>query len=65
MENIVNINYAQTGKATNTNPLGMREMQAKAYEARAKQYILLKAPPAPLPLSPFGYFPLQGKEKGK
>lgn len=46
MENIVNINYAQTGKATNTNPLGMREMQAKAYEARAKQYILLKAPPA-------------------
>ena len=38
MENIVNINYAQTGKATNTNPLGMREMQAKAYEARAKQY---------------------------
>jgi len=46
MENIVNINYAQTGKATNTNSLGMREMQAKAYEARAKQYILLKAPPA-------------------
>jgi len=46
MENIVNINYAQTGKATNTNELGMRQMQAKAYEARGKQYILLKAPPA-------------------
>lgn len=46
MENIVNINYAQTGKATNVNELGMREMQAKAYEARVKQYILLKAPPA-------------------
>jgi len=46
MENIVNISYAQTGKATNTNELGMREMQAKAYEARNKQYILLKAPPA-------------------
>ena len=46
MENIVNINYAQTGKATNINELGMRQMQAKAYEARNKQYILLKAPPA-------------------
>lgn len=46
MENIVNINYAQTGKATNTNELGMRPMQTKAYEARLNQYILLKAPPA-------------------
>ncbi|MDD4645669.1 MAG: DEAD/DEAH box helicase [Bacteroidales bacterium] len=46
VENIVNITYAQTGKATNTNELGMRPMQAKAYEARNKQYILLKAPPA-------------------
>ena len=46
MENIVNINYAQTGNATNINELGMRQMQAKAYEARNKQYILLKAPPA-------------------
>ena len=36
MENIVNINYAQTGKATNINELGMRQMQAKAYEARNK-----------------------------
>ncbi|KAF0236872.1 MAG: hypothetical protein FD181_2379 [Prolixibacteraceae bacterium] len=46
MENIVNISYAQTGKATNTNVLGMRPMQTKAYEARLNQYILLKAPPA-------------------
>jgi superfamily II DNA or RNA helicase len=46
LENIVNINYAQTGKATNTNELGMRPMQTKAYEARLNQYILLKAPPA-------------------
>ena len=46
MENIVNISYSQTGKATNTNSMGMRQMQAKAYEARLKQYILLKAPPA-------------------
>ena len=46
MDHLVNINYAQTGKATNTNEYGMREMQAKAYQARNKQYILLKAPPA-------------------
>ena len=43
---IVNINYEQTGASTGTNSLGMREMQAKVYEARDKQYILVKAPPA-------------------
>ena len=43
MENtIVNINYEQTGASTGTNPLGMREMQAKVYEAREKQYLLVK-----------------------
>lgn len=46
MENIVQINYSQTGQATNTNNLGMREMQAKVYQSRTKPYILLKAPPA-------------------
>lgn len=40
------ITYQQTGAATNTNELGMRDMQAKVYEARAKQYLLVKAPPA-------------------
>ncbi|MGJ1509953.1 DEAD/DEAH box helicase [Sphingobacterium siyangense] len=44
--NLVNVNYEQTGKSKATNDLGMREMQAKAYEARSAQYILLKAPPA-------------------
>ena len=43
---IVNINYEQTGLSTGTNALGMREMQAKVYEARDKQYLLVKAPPA-------------------
>ena len=43
---IVNINYEQTGASTGTNSLGMREMQAKVYEAREKQYLLVKAPPA-------------------
>lgn len=40
------ITYQQTGAATNTNELGMRDMQAKVYEARDNQYILVKAPPA-------------------
>lgn len=44
--NLVQENYAQTGKSKSTNDLGMREMQAKAYEARSAQYLLLKAPPA-------------------
>ncbi len=44
--NIVDIKYLQTGEATKTNNLGMREMQAKAYEARNKRFLLIKAPPA-------------------
>lgn len=44
--NLINVNYAQTGQSKSTNTLGMREMQAKAYDARSAQYILLKAPPA-------------------
>ena len=44
--NIVDIHYQQTGSATAVNPLGMREMQAKAYEARTKRFLLIKAPPA-------------------
>ena len=38
--------YAQTGESTKINGLGMREMQAKAFEKRSAQYLLLKAPPA-------------------
>jgi len=44
--NIVDINYAQTGQSTQTNSMGMREMQAKVYAARDEQYLLVKAPPA-------------------
>lgn len=44
--NIIDIRYQQTGKATQTNELGMREMQAKVYTARNEQYLLVKAPPA-------------------
>jgi hypothetical protein len=46
MENIVNISYEATGKSTQVNELGMREMQARAYAARKSQYLLIKAPPA-------------------
>lgn len=38
--------YAQTGESTKINSLGMREMQAKAFEKKNAQYLLLKAPPA-------------------
>lgn len=46
MPNIVDIHYQQTGQSTKLNAQGMREMQERAYAARAAQYILLKAPPA-------------------
>lgn len=45
-QNIVDVEYERTGNSTKNNELGMRPMQAKAYEARNSQYMLLKAPPA-------------------
>lgn len=44
--NLVEVEYARTGKSKSTDEMGMREMQAKAYKARSAQYLLLKAPPA-------------------
>lgn len=46
LNDIVDIHYAQSGKSCETDELGMREMQAKAYEARDKRFLLIKAPPA-------------------
>lgn len=46
VDNTMKISYEQTGRSTNTNEMGMRDMQAKVYEAREKQYLLVKAPPA-------------------
>ncbi len=46
MPNLVDVTYAQTGRSIATNSMGMREMQARAFEARNAQYLLLKAPPA-------------------
>ena len=36
------ITYEQTGRSTNTNELGMREMQARVYEKRNEQKQLMK-----------------------
>lgn len=46
MPDILTVRYAQTGKSTADNAMGMREMQARAYEKRDAQYLLIKAPPA-------------------
>jgi superfamily II DNA or RNA helicase len=40
------ITYERTGRSTKTNEMGMREMQARVYEKRQEQYLLVKAPPA-------------------
>ena len=44
--NLIDVTYAQTGESTSENEMGMRAMQARAFEARDNQYLLIKAPPA-------------------
>ena len=44
--NILNQTYARTGQSKKNNELGMREMQARAFEKRNSQYLLIKSPPA-------------------
>ena len=46
MPDIVKVEYAASGSSQTTNGMGMRAMQAKAYDARNSQYLLVKAPPA-------------------
>lgn len=46
MTNLVEVQYAQTGKSSSTDELGMREMQAMVYAQRNRQHLLVKAPPA-------------------
>jgi superfamily II DNA or RNA helicase len=46
MPDFVHVTYAQTGESTKIDPMGMREMQQRAFEARGAQYVLLKSPPA-------------------
>ena len=40
------VKFAQSGKSTSSDELGMREMQARAYAKRGHQYLLIKSPPA-------------------
>jgi hypothetical protein len=46
MADFVTITYGQTGASQSINTLGMRAMQARAFDARNSQYLLVKAPPA-------------------
>ncbi len=46
MANFVTVDYAQTGASQTTNQHGMRAMQARAFDARNSQFLLVKAPPA-------------------
>lgn len=46
MPNLIDVEYQHTGKSLAINEFGMREMQAKAFEARESRYLLIKAPPA-------------------
>jgi len=41
MPNLVEVNYERTGRSTNTDALGMREMQARAFAARDAQHIFV------------------------
>ena len=42
----VSVDYSCLGISTQSNELGMRPMQERAYEKRGEQYLLIKSPPA-------------------
>ena len=42
----VSLRTGRTGASTKANEHGMRAMQARAYERRGEQYLLIKSPPA-------------------
>lgn len=46
MTNVVEVRYGGSGASQKLDELGMRPMQARAWKARAAQYLLVKAPPA-------------------
>lgn len=46
MPDFVKVAYQQSGASLSSNEMGMRAMQARAYEDRGAQYLLVKAPPA-------------------
>ena len=42
----VSVTYARDGRSTESDSYGMRPMQARAYQKRGEQYLLIKSPPA-------------------
>jgi superfamily II DNA or RNA helicase len=42
----ISMTYERRGVSVNSNELGMRPMQERAYEKRGEQYLLIKSPPA-------------------
>ncbi|WP_437207051.1 DEAD/DEAH box helicase [Planctomicrobium sp. SH664] len=42
----VSVKYAQDGRSTKSNALGMRPMQERVWQKRGEQYLLIKSPPA-------------------
>ena len=46
MKNIVDVKLEKSGKSQVENSMGMRAMQARVFEKRGEQYLLVKAPPA-------------------
>ncbi len=46
MTDFVKITYGQTGASQSVDSMGMRTMQARAFDERGSQYLLVKAPPA-------------------
>ena len=43
---VISFPCAANGKSIKTNEMGMQAMQARAYEKRGEQYLLIKSPPA-------------------
>lgn len=46
MRNLVEVSYGQTGRSQQGDDMGMRPMQARVWEKRDAQNLLVKAPPA-------------------
>ncbi|MFK3706456.1 DEAD/DEAH box helicase [Klebsiella sp. NPDC088457] len=46
MNNLLHVEYGQTGQSSSLNSMGMREMQTRAFAERNSRYLLIKAPPA-------------------
>jgi hypothetical protein len=64
MTNIITANYQCNGVSVNTDELGMREMQRRAYAQSQSQHILLKSPPASGKSRALMYIALEKLAKG-